>query len=59
MPVSDTLEEAGKGEKYETVTNDKLSESNSSETNPIISAYENNTNKGSEGRILTQLEVDE
>ena len=59
MTLSDTLEETRKGEKYETVTNNNLSESNSSEPNSIMSALENNTDNESKGRILTQVEVDE
>ena len=47
------------GKKHETATNSDKNENNRSETNPIMSAHGNNTDKGSETRILTQEEVDE
>ena len=47
------------GKKHETATKSDKNENNRSETNPVMSAHGNNTDKGSETRILTQEEVDE
>ena len=54
MPVFATIRELGSGKKYETATNYNMSQNNSSETNPVISAHKVNTDSESETCILTQ-----
>ena len=53
MPVFELIRELRNG-KYETATNSNLS--NNSETNPIMSAHETNTDYESETRVLSRDE---
>ena len=46
--------ELGEGRKFKATTNFTMSENDGSETNPIMSAHENNTDKESETRILSR-----
>ena len=59
MPAFDTVRESRSEKKYETATNTNLSESNSSETKPIMNAHLDDIKNESEARIPTQEEVDE
>ena len=59
MPVSETPQNLRNGKIYETAVNTSISENDSSEANPNMSAHETDTDIESETRILTQQEVDE
>ena len=59
MPVFNTFQKLGNGWKYETFANIRMSEKDSSESNPFKSAHQSNTDTDSETRILTQGEVDD
>ena len=58
MPVFDTFQVLGKHKNYETVVYTRVSESNSSEANPIRSAHKSNTDTESQTRILSQEGVE-
>ena len=58
MLGSDAIRELSNRKKYETATSTNKSESDSSQINPIMSSYENNTENKSKTRILTQEGLD-
>ena len=59
MPVFDTIWALRNGKKYETAANTRKSENGFSESSPIVSAPENNTDTESQTRISMQEKIHE